>query len=568
MFDFLPTKDAVTHDVRVDHDVEMTTRDGVVLRADVYRPNIRSKVPAIILRTPYDKGSRGYSNPYLPAMQAARAGFAYVVQDIRGRFASDGEWAPFSPEIERPDGYDCVEWTASEKWCNGNVGMIGVSNESFHQFCAAVERPPSLKAIAPNASGYLQQPGVITISGFTIAWTAGMAAVEMMRALQEGRPVSGEHFPTILEALNDPVKSSQHLPLRDHPLAKIPMADNPFLWSLREDLQLGYVPWEDVGVPALFTNGWYDACVPSGIDQFGTIRAKGYTEAARTGTKMIIGPWDHGTMTSGLQQGFFGVLASGQGAGVVKAHLEFFSRHLRGDAVAELPTIKYFVMGANVWKQADEWPPPGVEQRPLFLRSGGGLEWEAPAARESLDRFDYDPMQPVPSFGVRAMAIGGEPVGPVDQYRIEARPDVLVYSTEVLDRPVEVAGDVELVLYASSSVRDTDFFTKLCDVSPEGISLNLVDGLVRARWRGGIGAPEFLEADEVYEFRIALGPIAHEFGPGHRIRVQVTSSSFPYWDRNMNTGNAVGVDASGPVAHQTVHHSNVYPSRLLVHVAP
>jgi putative CocE/NonD family hydrolase len=509
---------------------------------------------------------------YLTAVEAAQAGFAYVCQDLRGRGASDGEWEPFSTEIEPSDGYDCVEWVASESWCDGNVGMIGCSYESFNQFAAAVARPPHLRAIAPQGSAFRAR-GPITLAAFSVAWSAGMVGMWLAREMQAGRPVDGAHMTAVLDAVRDPVGASQHLPLKDHPLARVPVPGAPMQWSLRDELVLGYVPWETVEVPALFTNGWYDACAPTCIEQFRAMRDTGATAAARDETKLIIGPWDHGSTASNLQEVHFGTLAEGGVAGVGQEHLQFFSRHLRGDTDAlVLPTARYFVMGSNVWKVADEWPPPKSEEVRAFLHSkgrangltgDGALTFSAPTAAEASDRYDYDPMHPVPAHGVRAMRIGGSPVGPADQRRVEERDDVLVYTSDPVDSELELVGGVRLRLFASTSAVDTDFVVKLCDVSPSGISLNLCDGVVRGRWRLDEPTPTMLEPGEVYEFDIDMGPLAHAFLPGHPHRLQVTSSAFPYWDRNMNTGNEAGEDATGIVARQTVLHDPVHPSHLV-----
>lgn len=569
--------DQIRHRVVIEHDLEMKTRDGVTLRADVFRPDIPGPVPAILCRTPYDKSLRSYINAYLPAVVAAEAGFAYVCQDLRGRFASEGEWIPFSAEVEQPDGYDTVEWVASQPWCDGKVGMIGCSYESFNVLAAAVTHPPSLRAIVPQGSAFRRR-GPMGLSAFTIAWTAQMVAGWIAQRAENGLPIDPLHSAAVMAAMQDPVTAALHLPLLDHPLAQVPLPGEPFQWSLRDDLALGYVPWEDVEVPALFVAGWFDACVATGVQQFRAIRDHSSNRAAREATQLIVGPWTHCQSLAYAGELYFGAFGSGLGGLIAQQHLDFYARHLRGEDPYQVSSIvRYFVTGTNSWKEASEWPPPATTARRLHLHSGGRanasagngvLSWEPAVLAELPDSYSYDPLDPVPSHGNRQMPIGGTPVGPIEQARVENRADVLVYSSEPLRDPLELAGGVDLRLFVASSAPDTDFVAKLCDVSPDGISVNLCDGIERARWRNGATEPSFLTPAEVYEFMIDLGPIAHVFRPGHRVRLQVTSSMFPGWDRNMNTRNPVGVDIHGEVARNTVFHDADRPSCLTVWAAP
>jgi putative CocE/NonD family hydrolase len=328
---------------------------------------------------------------------------------------------------------------------------------------------------------------------------------------------------------------------------------------------------ERIEVPALVNTGWYD--IGAGFELYRSLREKTGTELARKETKTIVGPWGHNGHEWNIGEWGFGQFASLHGAGIPQAHLDFYSRHLRGDdSVPELANVRYFVMGANAWKEADDWPIPGTEVRRLYLHSRGAantsagdgvLSADAPAVSENPDRYRYDPADPVPSFGLRVMYNGGSTVhGPFDQHRVEARDDVLVYTSAPFEVATEVAGDVELVLAVSSSAPETDFFTKLCVVSPTGVSCNLADAALRTRYLHGWDDVAVLERDHVYELRIRLGPTAYLFPPGSRVRVQVTSSCFPHWDRNMNTGNPPGEDRAGVVADQVVHHSAAHVSYL------
>jgi putative CocE/NonD family hydrolase len=561
--------------LRVDVDVEMKTRDGIVLRADVYRPDITSPVPAIVCRTPYDKSRRPHLD-YLPPRLAAAAGFAFVFQDIRGRYASDGEWFAVASEHEMADGFDTIDWVAAEPWCNGNVGMVGASYESFNQFMAMIAAPPALKAIAPQSSGYTPR-GIVMLDAL-VSWGAKTAQDWLSR-----HPVGGEEqrrYEQLLDqALRDPSTVARHLPLRELPLAAMPIPNNPFRVFLEaaELGQLGFVPAGAFTIPSLWTSGYYDMSLGA-VKQFKAIRAGGGSDLARRESKLIIGPWHHEHVEANIGEVFFGLHTMPAEAGVHAAHLQFFSRHLRGDDVDPLPTAKYFIMGINEWRLADDWPPPGTEFRPLYLHSAGHansaagngtLAWDSPSAEPS-DRYDYDPANPVPAYGgAFYWGDGGQPFGPLDQSRIERREDVVVYSSEPQQSPLTIAGDVDLELFVSSSAPDTDFVAKLCDVAPDATSLNLADGICRARWRSGGEVPDpALTTGETYRVVIELGPVGHCFRPRHRVRLQVTSSCFPWYDRNMNTGGRLGADAVGSVATQSLHHDSERPSRILLPVRP
>jgi putative CocE/NonD family hydrolase len=565
----------MTHRLIVELEVDMETRDGVVLRADVYRPDSKAKVPAILCRTPYDKTQRPHLE-YLPPRIAAANGFGFVFQDIRGRFASDGEWAAAASELEVPDGYDTIEWVAAEPWCTGSVGMVGASYESFNQFMAMMAGPPSLKAIAPQSSGYTPR-GIVLLDAL-VSWGSKTAKDWLAR-----HPVADgaeqRHYEALLDlALRDPVAAAQHLPLSENPLTTIPIPNNPFhiFLDAAESGLLGFVPPEAFTVPSLWTSGYYDLSLGA-VKQFCAIRERGGTEAAREGTRLIIGPWHHEHVEPNIGEAFFGIDTIASESGVQDAHLRFFSRHLRdNDSSPDLPVVRYFVMGDNTWHDGDAWPPSPVEVRSMFLRSTGAansaagdgrLSWELPAS-EPADTYRYDPATPVPAYGGRFFwGDGGRPFGPLDQARIERRDDVLVYTSDVLDAPLTIAGNVDVELFISSSAPDTDFVVKLCEVHTDGVSLNLADGICRTRWRSdGDTVDPPLAPGETYAITVELGPVGHEFRPGHRVRLQVTSSCFPWYDRNMNTGNALGIDAVGVVATQIVHHEASFASRVLLPV--
>jgi putative CocE/NonD family hydrolase len=570
----------VPHSIRIDRDVEMKTRDGVTVRADVARPMVDDKLPALVCRTPYDKALRLRDYRLLPTLVAAAYGFAVVYQDVRGRFASDGNWRPMAwDDVEATDGYDCIEWVASESWCNGCVGMIGGSYEGLNQLAAARRQPPGLRAIAPallGAGAESARRTTMMLEGIVLSWSALMAADLLDRARRNG-DVDTRAAANVLATMADPARAAWTLPLSALPtLSVLGMPSYRQLIDLLLRAGAAAGSEERITVPSLWVSGWYDHAV--GTQQFRALRARGGSAAARAQTKMILGPWSHTQHEVALGELGFGQFASLLGAGVPQAHLRFFGRHLRGDDVPELPAVKYFVMGVNLWKEASDWPIPGTEWRHLYLHShgaangvsgDGGLDWHPPRSEERPDRYRYDPAQPVPAIGFRALNLGGSTVpGPFDQARVERRPDVLVYTSEPLDAPLEVVGDIELCLCISSNAPDTDFVAKLCDVDPSGRSLNIADGVLRARWREGGSEETFLERGAVYRLRIDLGPTGHAFLPGHRIRLQVTSSAFPHFDRNLNTGHPIGVGVQGVVAEQTIYHDAEHPSYLVLPIQP
>lgn len=567
--------------LRVDDDLEMTTRDGVVLRSNVVRPAVDGPVPAVVIRTPYNKNA--HASTVCPPLTLARAGFAVVIQDVRGRFASDGDrWPPLDLwSTEGDDGWDCLEWVADQPWCDGNIGMAGASYLAEVQYALASRRPPQLKALAPamhtigsEALRYLS----LALESAVLTYGAGMVLDTLTKRMHTGE-VTPEHFAIAMSVLSDPAGAAAHVPVSDHPLFSTP--GFPTYAEVRETVNSTFSGPLGRGegcysVPALLTTGWYDSQLGS-VDMFDVFRRQALDERARDGTRLIIGAWTHNYQMSFVGEWGITALGSAEGAFVPQAHVDFFRRHLRGEhAVPNLPVVRYFLTGTNEWRTGDDWPLPDTSYEPLYLRSGGRanglagdgrLSWQAPASGEAPDSFDYDPSDPAPSIGGRVMYTGGSTLaGPFNQSRAEQRADVLVYTSEVLRDPVEVAGPVVLQLSASSSAVDTDFHAKLCDVSPDGASVNVADGMLRTAWREGWAHPQLLEPGRPYDLKISLGATGHVFRPGHRIRVTVTSSGFPHWERNMNTGNAAGSDAHGPIAHQTVFHDDEHPSFVVLPV--
>ncbi len=565
--------------LNVDIDVEVPMRDGTILRANVYRPAGDGRWPVLLTRLPYGK-DLPLGTAVADPVQAARRGYAVVVQDTRGRFRSDGEWDPFRNEAA--DGVDTIAWAAVQSWSNGEVGMFGASYFGFTQWAAAVQAPPALKAISPLMTwsdpyrGVLFRGGAMEL-GTAGAWQAQMGFdVLVRRHRPDLRAMAGAI--RRLGATYDRLGTTGYwwLPLSEFEAARDQNVGPSFFEINRHpiDRQVGE-PLRIAGrhheakAASLNTGGWFDIFLQHSIDAYVASRAAGLP------TRLIVGPWTHSTLSNpvgevnfgfGAQLGFIDLQSD-----FLSLQLRWFDRWLKGiDAGvdAEAP-VRIFVMGANVWRYEPEWPLERAVASELFLRAGGRLDAGAPGA-EAPDAYAYDPADPVLTLGGATLMTPEFPSGPYDQRRVECRPDVLTYTTEPLERDLEVTGPVKVVLWAISDAPDTDFVARLCEVASDGRSINLTDGIVRARYRDFAkgGVPSLIEPGRPYEYEIDLWSTSNLFRAGNRIRLQVTSSNFPRWDRNLNTGHDLEADTELRVANQQILHDREHPSRLVISVVP
>ena len=574
------------HQVVVEKNVAMRTRDGVTLKADVYRPDASGKFPVLMVRTPYDKGA-GMAlteKDYFPAR-----GYVVVVQDTRGRHSSEGEFVPFVHEAH--DGYDAIEWAASLPWANGVVGTVGQSYLGLVQYFAAPERPPHLKAMSPVSGpvsyfeNFTYRRGAFEL-GWVLAYFAFMARDTMMRkGVYERERAALDQFVSYPDIPMAPLKRDayMHLPLSDW--GERLKSGAPYLAEYLEHARLDsyWAPTElrskfgQVEVPMLHVGSWYDVFQYDTLTMFSGLRAKAGTEQARRGQHLIMGPWAHllpySIPTSkGTGDIDFGAEAS------IELHalqLRWFDHFMKGVAngVMDEAPVRLFVMGDNRWRDENEWPLARTRYTKMFLRGGGhantlggdgALSMAAPG-EEPADRYVYDPDNPVPTRGGTTLGIRS---GAYDQTEIEKRDDVLVYTGDILESDLEVTGPLTMRLYAASSARDTDFTAKLIDVRPDGYAQNIAGGIIRARFRESLSEPALITPEQVYRYEIDLWATSHVFKAGHRMRVEVSSSNFPHFDRNPNTGHAFGVDAEVIAAHQTVFHDSRYPSHLVLPVIP
>ena len=574
----------MVHSIRVDKDVPVKMRDGVTLRADVYRPDDSDKHPAIVVRTPYNKALSGHSG-YLSALHAAFAGYAMVIQDTRGRFASGGEFMPMMPEGQ--DGHDTIETVAAEPWCDGNVGMVGSSYLGRVQWQAALEAPPHLKAIAPSiiTAGPLsdtRMSGVVDLEQ-SVSWFGAMAIdmIEKMKA--EGKDITGMRE-MVTRALLNIDEVCNFLPLKDIPHFNFEGLSEGFATRIgdaaladmksEEDL---YWSYDKVVIPCFHAGGWYDLFAGSLFKNFLNMQEKGGSQIAREGQHLLCGPWAHDVnLLSYVGDLHFGPTASGAAGFVMERHIAFFDKYLRGIESKHTVPIRYFVMGRNRWRNADTWPLPRTDWQRFFFHSrgransaaGDGLLSRDDPGSEPPDIFVYDPRFPVPTRGGKNLPAGILVPGPLDQTHIEKRSDVVCYTTPELEEDMEVTGPLTLHLFASTSTKDTDFTVKLVDVHPDGAAYNVAEGCIRARYRKSVLQPELLNPGQIYAYTIDMAGTSIVFLRGHRIRIDISSSNFPRIDRNMNTGNPFGEDAEGIPAIQTIYHQSDYASYIDLPIIP
>ncbi len=553
-----------TSGVRFRQNVRVPMRDGVTLSTDLYLPAGDGPFAAVLSRTPYDN-----TLPWLVAKgrTLADAGYAVAIQDVRGRFDSDGSYEPFRDE--GPDGFDTIEWLAAQPWCSGRIGMTGRSYSGWTQWTAAVEGSDHLAAIVPRVmatdlhGGLVWRGGALNL-GVLLTWGLNTSG----RSMQALGPVDWVEAFRALPLADTADEAAQDLTFwRDwvgHP------ARDAYWEAVDYEARHGEMP-----VPALVMGGWYDLYADDVFRQFAAMRASASGPARQS--QLIVGPWPHAlsasTVTGSLDFGARSLMD------LDAAERRWYDRWLRGEpnGAEDDPPIRLFVMGTNAWREEREWPLARTDWQHWFLHSGGtantlagdgGLSVEAPVS-EPADHFVYDPAVPVPTNG------GGNcctpelvPWGPYDQRDLEMRPDVLCFTSAPLERDVEVTGPIRLELWATTDGHDTDWTGKLVDVWPSGRAINLCDGIQRARFRDGPGVEHPVTPGEPTRYLIDMMVTSNTFRAGHRIRLEVSSSNFPRFDRNPNTGLPIGTSVETRVANQSVLHDAAHPSALLLPVIP
>ncbi|MEZ5101277.1 MAG: CocE/NonD family hydrolase [Thermoleophilia bacterium] len=556
-------------DVTVERDVPCAMRDGTILRADVYRPARGGPFPVLLQRLPYDKTAAQANVGFAHPSWYARHGYVVVVQDCRGRTASEGEWVPFVHEAE--DGYDTIAWAASLPGTTGKVGMYGFSYPGIVQLWAAALRPPALAAICPAFTGsqayegWTYRQGALQL-GFVGFWATLLELDVARRAGDEAR------LATLTGLLGQYPGLNWALPVRSLPgLEDVAWFQDWLAHPEHDDYWRRFSVDEDYGriaVPALHVGGWYDVFAAGTVQNFARLRDEAGAPAARAAQKLLVGPWHH--MPWRPLAGATGEV----GPNVVDDwQLRWLDQHLKGieTGVLDAPATVYVV--GDGWRDLDGWPPSGTRQVDWFLHSGGrantatgdGTLSTEPPGDEPPDVFLHDPSVPTPSLGGHSCCVEGlSPQGPACQAASEALRGVLVYTSAPLERELELVGDVTLTLHAATSAPDTDWTCRLCVVDEGGCSTNLVEGIVRARYRLGTDRAVPIRPGEVLEYEIRLGPVGWRVRAGQRLRVDVSSSDFPQWERNGNTGALPGTDTalSFQVATQVVCHDRARPSRI------
>lgn len=573
--------------LKFESNIPVTMRDGVTLYADIYRPDGDGFYPTILQRTPYDK-TASIAGSSLDAVRSAKAGFAVVIQDSRGRHASDGEFYAFRDEID--DGYDTVEWAAAQPWSNGKVGMYGASYVGATQWLAATARPPHLVTIAPMVTasnyhdGWTYQGGAFEL-GFNMSWTLLQLTLANFKNVAQVQGASSDRRAELVKAVDGMTDSFSSLPTKDFPHLDSGLAKYYYDWLAHPDFD-DY--WKrlcieehhsQIEVPALHIGGWYDIFLGGTIRNYQGMRDSGATDTARSGQKLIIGPWQHAGRGSMAGRHYFGVGADAMVIDLDGIHLRWFNHWLNDDdnGIMDEAPVRIFVMGDDVWREEQEWPLARAEATKYYLHSGGkanskhgdgSLSTQVPSG-EAPDVFLYNPADPVPTTGgglcCNPYFTGG---GAYDQNEIEDRQDVLVYSTPPLERDVEATGPVTVTLWAATSATDTDFTAKLVDVCENGCARNLTDGIIRARYRESMSDPSLVEPGRAYCYEIDLWATSNVFKAGHRIRLEISSSNFPRFDRNTNTGNTIAEDTDLRPAIQTVFHDGPQASYVSLAIVP
>ena len=566
------TAGAESYGVTVEHNATAVMRDGTKLRADIYRPKAEGKFPVLLVRTPYDK-----TQELEFGVRAAARGYVVVAQDVRGRFQSEGDWYPFKNESQ--DGYDTVEWAAALPYANGKVGMFGGSYVGATQYLAAIARPPHLTGICPNVTasnyhdGWTYQGGAFE-QWFNESWSTGLAMNTMRRRVEAGQ---------------NAVAWTKTLPLTNYAVLEAPPAAGlaPYFadWLAHPNYDDYWKQWsiEDhyaqIQVPVFSLGAWYDIFLGGTLRNYARLKKEAGTEGARRGQRLMVYVGGH---AGGSNNKKVGEVDFGEKLpfDLNEEMLSWYDALLKGGTNAASPEkpAKIFVMGKNEWREENDWPLERAKSTKYYLHSAGTantasgdgtLSTTAPGA-EKADQFTYDPNDAVPTLG-GPLCCGPFPpagLGPQDQSKAEARNDVLVFTTSVLAKDLEVTGPVSLDLYVSSSAVDTDFTGKLVDVWPSGFAQNLTEGILRMRYRNSQEKPELAKAGETYHVTVDLWATSNVFLAGHRLRLEVSSSNFPRFDRNLNTGEEQAGGTRMSKATNVVYHEKARPSALVLPLVP
>lgn len=585
----------------IDQKVMMPMRDGIRLATDIYRPKTDKKVPIIFSRTPYNFNSWGdgeeRTRTYTQALEAVKKGYAYVVQNERGRYYSEGEWDILG--VPLTDGYDAFSWMADQPWSNGKIGTLGCSSTAEWQMAVAALDHPSHAAMVPmgygagigTVGGYYEQGNWYRGGVFQMLFASWLYGVEHDKfkpripagATQEDLIRISKFYDLAPEnpEIEDMMAAMSHLPVQDM-LVNVGGKKEIFDQMIRR--KPNDKAWFEGGLyhddmkmnkPSFWFVSWYDVSVSPNLALFNHMRNHPDKEVANN-QYLVIAP----TLHCGYKRATENTMVGAMSVGDARLNYDeliygWFDHWLKNDGksdfLANLPRIQYYLMGKNEWKTADTWPPKQADMTSFYLDSDGnansifgdGRLSLNPPSQPSQDNYTYDPNNPVYSYGGNVCCMGNSmETGAQDQQKIETRNDILVYTSDPLVEGIEVSGFIEMSLYVSSDVKDTDFTIKLIDVHPDGTAYNLDETIQRARYREGYDKEVFMEKGEVYKIDLTPLSTSNYFAEGHRIRIEVASSNFPRFMRNLNTGGNNYDETEGIVAHNTIHHSTEYPSQI------
>ena len=552
--------------VRIEFDQRVPMRDGITLSADIYLPpdplNQAERWPVVLTRTPYLKANMRILES---AKYYARHGYVFVAMDVRGRGDSDGEFAPHFNEGQ--DGYDAIEWCASQLWSDGNVGTMGSSYPGYIQWLAALHHPPHLRTMVVRVTP--SDPFVETPTGLRspmhLCWLHYVSGRtnQLMEAVDWTQVY--EHLP-LLTMDERAGRRNQHWRSDiEHP--QLDEYWEPLCYQTK---------FEQLDLPVLHISGWYDDEQIGTLLNYTGMATRAASPAARSHQRLLMGPWGHAVNTTAkIGEVDFGPQSLIDLRGEER---RWFDRWLKGSSGSLVRSnkaaVRIFVMGANEWRDEDEWPLARTQWTSYYLHSGGransrfgdgALSTTPPGAYAPSDSYRYDPARPVPFITEPTSSQIG---GPDDYAAIERRDDVLVYVTEPLAEDTEVTGPIRVDLYASSSAPDTDFMAKLVDIWPTGFAQRLTDGMVRARFREGMDRPSLIEPGKAYHYSIDCWNTSQVFKAGHRIGLEISSSAFPKYDRNLNTGARLGITTEMAVAEQRIFHDEGHPSAVVLPIIP
>jgi uncharacterized protein len=582
---FMPLLQAQTSGVEVSagmviqHNVPMKTRDGVTLYADIYRPKSSDKFPVILMRTPYDKS---VSWAVSPAYKIVARGYVMIIQDVRGRYTSEGEWYPF--RHEQADGYDAVEWAASLPYSNGKVGMMGASYVGATQMLAAIAAPPHLAGIAPAVTG----------SNYHDNWTYQGGAFEQWFDQNWTTQLARNTLDRFIDKNTDARVGAPTLPLTDYPVfnfgqlpanGELTSSIAPYYadWLAHPDYDEYWKQWSieehfsSITVPMLQVGGWYDIFSAGTIGNYVGVKAHGATDAARTQQHLLMQIGGHAGFGRRIGDVDFGPHAvENPYTDVILDWYDYLFKGIHNQFATDKP-VKIFVMGVNEYRQEDDWPPPQAHSTKYFLHSSGkanslrgdgSLSTAAPRSEPS-DSYVYDPGNPAPTIG-GPLCCDEEHMepGPRDQRPVENRDDVLIYSTGPLSQDLEVTGPVSATLFVKSSGVDTDFTGKLVDVAPDGFARDVAEGILRMRYRDSREHSTMMNPGQTYQITLDLWSTSNVFLRGHSLRLEISSSNFPRFDRNLNTGEEIRVARKFVSVTNTVLHDAQHPSALVLPIIP